>query len=64
MHQVILRSRDLLARYGVATITPHPADAVTDLFKTADRNLYQAKDSGRNRVVCPIPTQWSPAALT
>jgi len=47
---------------GVATMTPHPADAVTDLFKTADRNLYQAKDLGRNRVVCPIPTQWSPAA--
>lgn len=36
---------------GVATLTPEDT-SVEDLLKRADDALYQAKDAGRNRVVC------------
>lgn len=32
---------------------PIDGDTVTDLFRTADKRLYQAKDAGRNRVIGP-----------
>jgi diguanylate cyclase (GGDEF)-like protein len=36
---------------GVATY-PHDADTAEALLEVADRRLYRAKESGRNRVVC------------
>ncbi len=42
--------RSLTASFGVSTF-PEDADDPTELIRAADRALYQAKASGRNRVV-------------
>ena len=42
-------ARPVTASFGITTL--EPADTVVSLFKRADQALYEAKDSGRNRVV-------------
>ena len=42
----------LTASMGVASIIPDDRDGFSGLLKLADQGLYQAKESGRNCVVC------------
>ena len=44
------------ASFGVATLTPNSASDATELVRTADGALYQAKASGRNCVQRPPPS--------
>lgn len=44
------RSMRVTTSIGVSTLVPD-ADTVAELMKRADRGLYEAKNSGRNRVV-------------
>lgn len=39
---------------GVASIIPQHRERFEALIKVADDNLYQAKESGRNCVICSV----------
>lgn len=41
--------------WGVTAMIPHPLKSADDLIHTADEALYQAKASGRDRIVCSRP---------
>ena len=41
----------MTASFGVAATTPDSASTAQDLMRDADRALYEAKRSGRNRLV-------------
>jgi diguanylate cyclase (GGDEF)-like protein/PAS domain S-box-containing protein len=45
-------TRYLTASAGVVTCVPHPASSLDVMFEVALGALYEARDSGRNRVVC------------
>jgi diguanylate cyclase (GGDEF)-like protein len=36
---------------GIATTSSHRCYTIDQLFSTADKNLYKAKEEGRNRIV-------------
>jgi len=44
----------LTASMGVACVIPSDRDGFAGLLKLADQSLYQAKESGRNCVVCSV----------
>ena len=55
IRQAVVASPDgermgLTVSVGVGTLTPQ-VDTLTNLYAEADRRLYQAKASGRNRVI-------------
>ncbi|MDD5275051.1 MAG: diguanylate cyclase [Methylovulum sp.] len=50
--QFDIRDIPITASFGVATIPHNAAVSSTELIGKADAALYQAKNTGRNRVVC------------
>ncbi len=51
---------NITSSIGVASLTPN-LNAATELLKLADKALYQAKNSGRNRVCQETPLAGKPA---
>ena len=54
--QKILHSQSNVSKYvtcsmGISTIIPHSQYSVASLIKTADKQLYRAKKTGRNQIV-------------
>lgn len=48
-------SKNVTMSMGVAMMYPHPLKAPDDLIEAADQALYQAKEEGRDRIVCHNP---------
>lgn len=42
---------EVTASFGIATFPSQGVEVIADLLKTADKALYEAKESGRNKVV-------------
>jgi diguanylate cyclase (GGDEF)-like protein/PAS domain S-box-containing protein len=41
---------------GIAVLFPHPLKSPDQLVEAADQALYQAKEEGRDRIVCYVPS--------
>jgi diguanylate cyclase (GGDEF)-like protein len=61
LHEASTVSQWLTVSFGVATIVPDPEAEPEELIDRADRALYAAKQSGRNRVCTygpqPVPRE-------
>jgi diguanylate cyclase (GGDEF)-like protein len=56
-HQGSAVSEFITLSLGVTVMLPHPLKAPDDLIKIADQALYEAKKSGRDRIVCQLPNK-------
>ncbi|WP_456379680.1 GGDEF domain-containing protein [Thiolapillus sp.] len=53
--QGLLEGRHISISCGIAAVVPDQESSPDDLLAQADKALYQAKEQGRNRVVCCVP---------
>jgi diguanylate cyclase (GGDEF)-like protein/PAS domain S-box-containing protein len=63
-HQGSTVSQFVTMSLGVAVMLPHPLKSPDNLIEAADMALYQAKEQGRDRIVChpPLPSPPPPGS--